>query len=86
MGGASGLRAGLGAVQPEQPVQLPLPHHAPVRVGGGPRAQRHASVQGVPGGARGAAGLAAARLPLQERHEEGAAVSAELLEHPHGAH
>lgn len=71
-------------MQPEQPVQLALPDHAPVPVGRGQGAQRHAGLQGVPGGAGGAAGLAALRLPLQERHEEGAAVPAELLEHPHG--
>ena len=83
--GTSGLRPGLWTVQPEQPVQLTLPDHAPVSLRRGQGAQRHAGVQGVPGSAGGAAGLAAVRLPLQERHEEGAAVSAELLEHPHGS-
>uniref|UniRef100_F6T5L2 GDNF family receptor alpha-2 n=1 Tax=Equus caballus TaxID=9796 RepID=F6T5L2_HORSE len=39
----------------------------------------------MPGGPGGPAGEPAVRLPLQAGHEEGAAVSADLLEHPPGA-
>lgn len=57
MEGTSGLRPSLRVVQPEQPVQLTLPDHAPVPLRRGQGAQRHAGVQGVPGGTGGAAGL-----------------------------
>ena len=80
-----GLCQGHGHVQPEPPLQLPVQGDAPVP--GGQGEGLHAGHQpGVPCGAGGAAAQPAVRMSLQEGHEEGASVSPELLEHPHGAH
>lgn len=72
-------------MQPGPELQLPLPGDAPVPRGqgeGGHAGQQ----QGVPGCLGGAAAQPSVRLPLQEGHEEGAAVPAELLGHSHGTH
>lgn len=78
-----GLHPGQRNVQPEPSLQLPVPGDAPVPCG--QREGDHAGQQqGVPGCPGSAAGQPFVRLPLQERDEEGAAVSADLLDHPHG--